>query len=540
MDADYEGQLECIFLLSTVFIFIWIANGIWLYLDDRPPLWDMATHLNFGLKYLSAFTTDSTLSSILNISHYYPPFYHWTLAPFFRLFGLYIYAGILSNTLATGLILYSTCDIGKRFYGPRAGMLAAVLAVTYPVTSWTSRETWPDYWFTALAVLSIDLLLRTDGFQKLAFTLAFGFSVGCGMLAKWTFPIFVVGPFLYVFSKARSLFLKTWRQPLYLGLALLVGAALALPWYAANIGHLRWEYSNFAADGIAETDPPGWTLPGLLYYIRVMLSYQLFAPFFILFLSGIYRSFRPKAKAVNLVCASWILLPWAFLLLWPNKDQRFILPALPAVALLSCHWVGEMRKRPRYIFSASCIALAFLLYILVAFPGFGLNVDQWRLDMADGVIIRNARIKDARETIPIWHGFIEYHRRISTMDMNLREDAGESWRKYFERHVRSGIRKAIVAESNGKIVGFLLGSIEKRPPCFTTLCQAYVDTVAVVENCRNQGIGSKMMNAFAEWAKAKGMPFIMLNVAAENSPAIHLYQRLGYKTMILSQRKLLS
>jgi len=98
---------------------------------------------------------------------------------------------------------------------------------------------------------------------------------------------------------------------------------------------------------------------------------------------------------------------------------------------------------------------------------------------------------------------LEYHQRISAIDLNLRDDAAENWRKFFEKHVRSTIRKAIVAEREGQIVGFLIGSIEKRPPCFTTLYQAFVDTVAVAENSRNQGIGARMMNAFAEWAKAK-------------------------------------
>ena len=160
--------------------------------------------------------------------------------------------------------------------------------------------------------------------------------------------------------------------------------------------------------------------------------------------------------------------------------------------------------------------------------------------MGDDVIVRDARLKDSREAIPLWQEFMEYHKRISTMDHEMLDNAEESWQRYFEKHVRSGIRKAIVAECDGRLVGFLLGTIEKRPPVFRNPLHAYVDSIAVTESMRNRGIGAMMMDAFEMWAKAKGMPHIMLNVVVENDGARHLYEKLGFKTMILSQRKILT
>ena len=160
--------------------------------------------------------------------------------------------------------------------------------------------------------------------------------------------------------------------------------------------------------------------------------------------------------------------------------------------------------------------------------------------MGDEVIIRDGRIKDSRELLPLWDEFMAYHRRISEMDGETVESAGENWVKYFQTHVRSRVRKAIVAECDGKIAGFLLGKIEKRPPIFVTPLQAYVDSIAVRENKRYQGIGAMMLDAFEKWAREKKMPYIMLQVVVENTPAIHLYEKVGFKTMVLSQRKLLS
>jgi ribosomal protein S18 acetylase RimI-like enzyme len=159
--------------------------------------------------------------------------------------------------------------------------------------------------------------------------------------------------------------------------------------------------------------------------------------------------------------------------------------------------------------------------------------------MTNTIEIREGRIKDAEKTLPIWDEFMEYHRRISALDFEMVANARELWAKYFKRHVRSPIRLAIVAEQNREIVGFLVGEVQKRPPIFLSPSQAYVDSIGVLERCRSQGIGSRMLDAFAEWARRKDMPYIMLQVAVENDAAKYLYEKHGFRSMMLSQRKLL-
>lgn len=159
--------------------------------------------------------------------------------------------------------------------------------------------------------------------------------------------------------------------------------------------------------------------------------------------------------------------------------------------------------------------------------------------MGNSIVIREGRIKDAEKTLPVWDQFMEYHRRISAFDFEMVDNAREMWVKYFKRYVRSRIRKAIIAERNGEIVGFLLGEIQKRPPVFVSHRQAYVDSIGVLERHRSQGIGSMMLDAFADWARERAMPYIMLFVAVENDAVRHLYEKHGFRSMMLSQRKLL-
>ena len=155
------------------------------------------------------------------------------------------------------------------------------------------------------------------------------------------------------------------------------------------------------------------------------------------------------------------------------------------------------------------------------------------------VVVRDGRIKDIQKALGIWHEFMDHHKRISALDNETVDDASGMWVHYFERHVRSPRRKAVIAEQDGDVIGFLLGEIQKRPPIFKTQHQAFVDSIGVAESKRNQGIGGLMLDYFEKWAKQKGLPCVMLNVVVENANAIRFYATHGYRTMILSERKLL-
>jgi ribosomal protein S18 acetylase RimI-like enzyme len=152
--------------------------------------------------------------------------------------------------------------------------------------------------------------------------------------------------------------------------------------------------------------------------------------------------------------------------------------------------------------------------------------------MQNNIVIRSGRLKDAAKALPVWDEFMDFHKRISAMDFEMVNKAREMWVKYFERHVRSRIRKAIVAEQDGEIIGFLLGEIQKRPPIFATSHRGYVDSIGVLESKRKQGIATLMLDSFAEWADGKGMLYILLNVAVENDIAGRLYEKQGFKVSV--------
>lgn len=57
---------------------------------------------------------------------------------------------------------------------------------------------------------------------------------------------------------------------------------------------------------------------------------------------------------------------------------------------------------------------------------------------------------------------------------------------------------------------------------------AYITSVSVLKEWTGQGIAERLMNQCVEYVKASGMWQIRLEVAAENTPAIKLYEKSGF------------
>jgi ribosomal protein S18 acetylase RimI-like enzyme len=107
------------------------------------------------------------------------------------------------------------------------------------------------------------------------------------------------------------------------------------------------------------------------------------------------------------------------------------------------------------------------------------------------------------------------------------ESLPDSYYAAFEQIARDPNHQLIVAESDGKIIGTLhlmfLPSIS-----FQGGLRAQVESVRVDKECRNLGIGSRMMQWTIERAKERGAHVIQLTSHLSRKDAHRFYEKLGF------------
>lgn len=97
-------------------------------------------------------------------------------------------------------------------------------------------------------------------------------------------------------------------------------------------------------------------------------------------------------------------------------------------------------------------------------------------------------------------------------------------RKDFLYHYRNPSSIFVVAETSGRVVGYIAGVI--RRDSSRRLAQIY--SMAVMPAWRKHGVGSMLLEYFEEKAAKKGCQSVTLEVRKTNRSARTLYSRFGY------------
>lgn len=348
-------------LLASVLLLV-SNHLLWAAFDGHPPAWDRAVHLEHALR-CAGHLRDGAWGALLTVSRYYPPLTYCAAGLLHVVFGSSPLAALAAIQAALALLLVATYRIGVRLGLPTAGLAAAMLVGVYTELFLESRHFMLDIPLAALVALGVLALLESEGFARTAWALAAGALGGLGLLAKWTYPLFVGPVLLLVWLQHRGAPDRARRRRRLLAAAALA-LGVALPWYGTHLGVglslLRTAYVAGATEG----EPPV-TSPAAWGYYVLGLPYQLGPPFAALFAVGLWWARRRLGFGV---LWTWLLVPLVVFTLLRNKDYRYTIPLLPAVALVSVAWLEDVGPRRR---AGLLGALAVAALLHAAYLGWG-------------------------------------------------------------------------------------------------------------------------------------------------------------------------
>lgn len=97
----------------------------------------------------------------------------------------------------------------------------------------------------------------------------------------------------------------------------------------------------------------------------------------------------------------------------------------------------------------------------------------------------------------------------------------------------------LVAERGGTVIGYVYAGVEPRNWKELRDEAGFIHDVVVDESARRRGVARALVEAAADWLRAKGVARVMLWSAWANRPAQRLFERLGFRpTMVEMTREL--
>lgn len=141
--------------------------------------------------------------------------------------------------------------------------------------------------------------------------------------------------------------------------------------------------------------------------------------------------------------------------------------------------------------------------------------------------LRPARRSDVRAIAALWHEMMDYHR-----ERDPRFRFGPTAQRDLEQHIQSTIRShdavLIVAEADGRIVGYILGELHARRPIYPVGAYGFISDICVTQTWRRHGIGRALVAGAMDWFRQKGVTAVELLVAERNPDSLEFWRAMGW------------
>jgi ribosomal protein S18 acetylase RimI-like enzyme len=140
------------------------------------------------------------------------------------------------------------------------------------------------------------------------------------------------------------------------------------------------------------------------------------------------------------------------------------------------------------------------------------------------VTIRETVPADEDRILELWQQLHAHHHAVQPLQPSgWTDDTASTRARIREAWTEPDSRWIFVALVDGELQGFVKLAVRNE-----FYRHAEVSILAVDENHRGTGIGTQLTNFAIEWFTARGESEIALGVAAGNTRAMELYERLGF------------
>ncbi|MFZ4848463.1 MAG: glycosyltransferase family 39 protein [Caldilinea sp.] len=232
----FASALLGLVLLSTATNWGWVQTNVVLVGRDSTG------HLEKSLEIADRLASGGgqALFQAITLDSFRPPLLYLLTQPAYAVWGRSLDVAQIPNLLLFALILLLTFWLARRTVGDGWALLAVALLSLLPMATAMTRLYYMENSLAAPLLAAFYALLRSERFRHRGWSIGFGGALGIALLSKWTAPLYLALPLLYLlwtgnFWQLQRSALRSWQpRGAAVGGALGVGFLLALAWYWPN------------------------------------------------------------------------------------------------------------------------------------------------------------------------------------------------------------------------------------------------------------------------------------------------------------------
>lgn len=153
------------------------------------------------------------------------------------------------------------------------------------------------------------------------------------------------------------------------------------------------------------------------------------------------------------------------------------------------------------------------------------------------VTIRPVEPRDEAAIVRMWQALTDYH---VALDPRMPPAAPGGAERYAERVLKrrdDPQMRALVAEVDGEVVGYLLGAVmDLHPDIFQHVDVGFIADVYVDPDHRRRGIARQLVDTINTWFAEHGVTHTEWQVAAANTAGLHFWEAVGGLAMTVRMR----
>jgi ribosomal protein S18 acetylase RimI-like enzyme len=147
--------------------------------------------------------------------------------------------------------------------------------------------------------------------------------------------------------------------------------------------------------------------------------------------------------------------------------------------------------------------------------------------------IRPATANDVPQVLPMVERIAALHESWDPAKYGFLPDVGQMYRGWLTSRANDPRSVFLVAERDGAIVGFLVGTVEREIPIYRLREFGFIHDVWVEPAYRNEGVARQMTMLAIERFRDMGIKQIRLDTAAKNDPARGLFASCGFRPSVI-------